>query len=116
MLNKLFTKLTTGMKGEIKAAKYLKRKGYEIVAKNVREKFGEIDIVAKDGDTYVFVEVKTRSGSEFGKGYEAVDSVKQSKIVKCARLYCQKHSINALCRFDVISIDSGEITHIENAF
>ena len=110
------SKKSIGDGGEAQAVKYLKKKKYEIVARNLRTKYGEIDIIARKDGVYVFVEVKRRTTDAFGKGFEAVDHRKQEKIRNSALLYCQINNIEALCRFDVISIDSGEITHIENAF
>jgi len=105
-----------GRKGEKKAASYLKKKGYEILDMNYRTKVGEIDIIAGKGDLVVFVEVKARKTDEFGKGYEAVDARKADKIIRSAQFYFAKRQLESPCRFDVISIDGGEITHIENAF
>ncbi|GAB7140925.1 YraN family protein [Deferribacterales bacterium RsTz2092] len=109
-------KRQVGTAGEQQAAEYLKNKGYEIVRMNARTRYGEIDIVAKQGETYVFVEVKLRSSNRYGKGFEAVIGTKQRRIKNCATMYCVMHNIHSLCRCDIISIDEGVITHIENAF
>ena len=78
---------------------------------------GEIDIIAKDGDCYVFCEVKYRSGRQAGNPLEAVDQRKQKKIFRCALYYTVQHGIeDAQCRFDVIGVEGTEITHIKNAF
>lgn len=111
MFKKIF-----GNDGEKIAEKYLKRKGYKVLMKNYRTKMGEVDIIALSGDAVVFIEVKRRSDNSFGKGYEAVNAVKQRKLIKAAMQYCAENQIDALCRFDVISIDGTEIIHIENAF
>ena len=107
--------LGLGQSGEKKAAEYLKKKGYTIAETNYRCKFGEIDIIAiKDGVT-VFVEVKTRTSKPYGRGYESVNEKKQQKLILTAQNYFREKG-ESQARFDVISIDSKEITHIENAF
>jgi len=106
-----------GIVGEQKAASFLKKQGYQIIEKNYRTPFGEIDIIAWHNNTLVFIEVKNRSSQHFGTGFESVDKRKQLKIIKSAQLYIKKfHHYEQRCRFDVISIDSGKISHIENAF
>ena len=109
-----------GKKGEIIAANFLKKKGCKILELNHKNKVGEIDIIAKDKDFIVFVEVKARTSRVFGDPLEAVDLRKQQKIRQVAELYLiMKRKTNANCRFDVISIlgdEDSKITHIENAF
>jgi putative endonuclease len=112
----IFKKLTFGGEGEAIAVKYLRKKGYEILERNYRTKLGEIDIIVRLNDCIVFVEVKRRGSGRFGKGYEAVDKCKQRQIINTANYYLKKYGIKTLCRFDVISIDGEEVTHIENAF
>ncbi|WP_422445863.1 YraN family protein [Thermoanaerobacterium sp. DL9XJH110] len=111
-----------GSLGEQLATEFLKRLNYRILATNYRCRFGELDIIALDGGTIVFVEVKTRSTQNFGKGMEAVNYYKQQKIKKTALAYLNesKHPFKNL-RFDVIDIlinreKTPEITHIVNAF
>ena len=107
-----------GSKGEVLAIEFLRDKGYEIVETNYKNKLGEIDIIALDGKTLVFVEVKCRSTLAFGRPYEAVDARKQQKIRRIAELYLViKHKYYADCRFDIIEVLGDEIIgHIENAF
>jgi len=111
-----------GHRGEDLAVDFLLAKGYRIVTRNWRIKAGEIDIIAQDGDTLVFCEVKTRSSNRCGTGAEAVDCRKQRKIVQVASLYLQRYRlVNQRCRFDVIEIlqpEQGQtqIQHIINAF
>jgi putative endonuclease len=111
MFNFLF-----GIEGERLAVRYLKKKGYTIVCRNYRSYAGEIDIIAEQGGVLVFTEVKRRGGDNFGKGYEAVGREKQRKIIRTAQAYINTLRETPLCRFDIISIDGKEITHIENAF
>ena len=110
-----------GKLGEDVACKYLKKKKYQILERNFRTRFGEIDIVAKKGDCIAFVEVKTRSATEYGKPCEAVTFSKQQKIIKTARMYIQEQNLDAAFSFDIIEVllDKGKVTslnHIENAF
>lgn len=114
-------KNTYGKVGEIIANNYLQTKGYKIIAKNYKNQLGEIDLIAKDGDYLVFVEVKARLSNAFGSPLEAVNLHKQNKIRQVATSYLKQHKkLETNCRFDVISIvgqiDDYEITHIENAF
>lgn len=109
-----------GKANEIIAKNYLKKKKYKILLCNYKNKIGEIDIIAKQKDYIVFVEVKARTSGAFGNPVEAVDERKQEKIRRVASLYLlQTKQTNANCRFDVISIlgnEDAEITHIEDAF
>lgn len=101
------------------AAEYLVKKGYRILERNYRNPHGEIDIIAKDGETIVFCEIKYRAGKRYGSPLEAVDVRKQRRISKVALYYTAgyKASESAFYRFDVIGIDGeGHIEHIENAF
>ncbi len=94
-----------GKFGEIEAIKYLKEQGCTIICKNFKCMQGEIDIIAKDEEEIVFVEVKTRTGIEYGEAMEAVDKKKQKHIYKTAEYYLYKNKIeNAKTRIDVIEI------------
>ncbi len=109
-------KIMSGKDGEEKACNYLKSKKYKILEKNYRCLYGEIDIIAKYNNTLVIIEVKYRKSAKFGKGYEAVNYTKQQKIIKTLQYYINEKNVKMPVRFDVISIDDNEITHIENAF
>lgn len=119
-INNLSTKAfntVTGTGGEDMAIKYLLSKGYKILARNYKTKIGELDIIAKDKGCIVFVEVKTRKSDYFGLPREAVTYTKQRKIRMVATQYLKTHGgIYQACRFDVIDILDGEISHIENCF
>jgi len=93
-----------GEKGEKLAVKFLKKKGYRIIKQNYKTPMGEIDIIAKDKDTLVFVEVKTRESIEFGYPFEAVNNLKRRKIAKVALSYIRKFKEIPPCRFDVLGI------------
>ena len=114
---KNFYKKLLGRAGEKEACKFLKSNGYEILDTNYRTYVGEVDIVAKQGEEIVFVEVKTRSGDEYGTPAEAVTRKKQEKYFKVAQEYLIKTSrTSSSCRFDVIEIENGQINHIKDAF
>lgn len=113
----------TGAKGEDEAARFLTRSGYAIVDKNVRTRNGEIDLVAREGKTLVFVEVKTRRDMEGDPPQAAVNTRKQNRLGRLALGYLKLKRIRQTpCRFDVVSVifnDEGAvkaIRHIPNAF
>jgi putative endonuclease len=92
--------------GEDLACAELQRRGYAILARRYRTRHGEIDIVARDGGTIVFVEVKARVGDEFGGGAAAVTGWKQQRIVRMATDYLARQGLlESACRFDVVSVD-----------
>lgn len=100
------------------AVNYLKEQEYEIVTCNYRNRTGEIDIIAKDGEYLCFVEVKYRSDDRAGSGLYAVDIRKQRNIIRVAQYYMMQHGLDEWtpCRFDVVSIDGEDITLLQNAF
>ena len=115
---------TFGNIGEDIAVKYLKRNKYIILERNFNVHGGEIDIIAKKGDYVIFAEVKTRSSNDYGGGLEAVNYIKQQRILKAAQVYMLKLG-DVPVRFDVIVINGfmkgdkfikKDIQHIENAF
>jgi putative endonuclease len=100
-----------GKIGEELAVEELERRGYAILARRYRTRCGEIDIVAEDNGTLVFVEVKARATSEFGTAAEAVTRQKQLKLVAMATDYLARARIaDRPCRFDVVTIDDCETT------
>lgn len=105
-----------GFRGEIKAAAYLKKQGYEIVKRNFRCPFGEVDIIAQKGDVTAFIEVKTRTSDLFGAPNEAVDNKRKQRYKNSARFYFANREIDCTVRFDVIEVTPNGINHIENAF
>ena len=96
--------MTLGEKGEGLACKFLKKKGYRIISRNVKTSIGEIDIIAIDKDTLVFVEVKTRESLQYGRPFESVTPFKRRKIANVALLYLKKLREAPECRFDIVSI------------
>ena len=107
-----------GSEYESRAAEFLKEKGYEILEKNYRCKFGEIDIVAREKAVLVFVEVKHRKNSDAGNPLEAVGYKKIRRISMTAAYYMMMHHISTdrPVRFDVIGYLGEEPTHIKDAF
>ncbi len=98
-----------GRTGERLAERHLKRAGYRLLARNFRAAGAEIDLVAAEGDTIVFVEVKTRLDIKAGRPEEAVDSRKQARIRRAAEIYLSRHRAhNAPVRFDVVAITGAE--------
>lgn len=105
-----------GKKGEKAAAKYLKRKGFKILCRNLKTPFAEVDIVAERGDVLVFCEVKTRTGVDYGTPSEAVDARRTARYKRAAEFYLKRFKEEHIIRFDVIEVLGGKINHIENAF
>ena len=106
-----------GSKYEQAIGYYLEQQGYEILEYNYRCRFGEIDLIAKEGDTLVFCEVKYRKNSWQGSSLEAVNGKKQRTIYKVAEYYLYTHYLkNIPCRFDVVGIEDDQIILLKNAF
>lgn len=107
-----------GTSYEIKAEEYLMQKGYHILERNFRSRSGEIDIIAKDGEYFCFIEVKYRTTRDYGSPLEAVDYRKQNQIRKVAQYYLMKNKLSEWtpCRFDVIGFEGEQMVHLENAF
>jgi putative endonuclease len=98
-----------GKMGEDLACKELERRGYAILARRYRSRFGEIDIVANHQETIVFVEVKARDGDDFGGGAAAVTPWKQRRIAQMAVDYLSRNNLHdCACRFDVVTVDVKE--------
>src|SRR6185436_9232029 len=95
-----------GNLGEDLACAELERRGYAILARRYRRRGGELDVIARDGRTVVFVEVKTREGGEFGAGSDAVTALKRRRMANIAMDYLVRYRLTECpCRFDVMSID-----------
>ena len=113
----MLDKAGEGKKGEDKAIKALKRHGYKIIERNYRSPFGEIDIIAKDGDCLCFIEVKKRNLPFFGDPLEAIDTRKMVHIIKTATFYLKRHKLlEANARFDVVGIAGENVKIVRNAF
>ena len=111
-----------GVPGEDLACAHLQAGGFQLLARNYRCRGGEVDIVAREGDVTVFVEVKDRSGRSHGEGFESVSPAKRRRIVLAARRFAARAGLwEAPLRFDVISIDrsaghGAKIRHDRGAF
>lgn len=123
LLMRLAPPLSQGQRGEVAAAKFLRRLGYRIVARGERSRLGELDLVAVDGRTVVFVEVKTRDSVAHGRPEEAVDNEKQRRVTRAALGYLKRHGLlEQPARFDVVSVvwpsnsKQPTIEHFRDAF
>ena len=110
-----------GERGEELACQELRRLGYAILARRYRTRHGEIDIVAKDEEVLVFIEVKARSDDRFGGPLAAITATKQRKLTLMALDYLSRsHTSGVACRFDVVAVSIGQkpprIEHVRNAF
>ncbi|MGB7294951.1 MAG: YraN family protein [Candidatus Aminicenantales bacterium] len=111
-----------GRSGEDVAVAYLQKKKLRVVCRGFRFHKGEIDIIARDRDTLVFIEVKTRRNQDFGRPEEAVTPLKQNQIRRLAEAYLALNNLGGIpCRFDVLSLvwdekDGPRIRHIRDAF
>lgn len=111
--------LKRGREGEEKAKLFLVGLDYEIIAVNWRFKHWEVDVIAWDADTLVFVEVKTRSNMDYGEPASFVDRKKQRNLIKLANAYLGKTNYSGEIRFDIVSVymdGSGKIDLIKDAF
>jgi len=106
-----------GNKAEQRALRYLLDQGLKHLESNFRSRFGEIDLILQDRETLVFVEVRYRKQASHGGAAASVDRYKQQKLIKTGLCYLQKHSPEAVCRFDVVAIEEkGKLVWIRNAF
>jgi putative endonuclease len=97
----------SGLAAEEAAARFLEDHGLAIVARNYRTRFGEVDLVAREGRTLVFVEVRKRSWRAYGGAAASVDARKQSRLVAAARHYLARLGKEPACRFDVVTWDGN---------
>jgi putative endonuclease len=112
---------TLGRHGEDLAARFLKKKGFSILARNVRSRYGEIDIIALDRGQTVFVEVRSLGASRWHLPEETIGAKKQQRLSRAALAYLQQHGLeDRPARFDVIAVEAegvkAVIRHIPNAF
>ena len=121
-LRRLLTPKSLGRRGEDAAARYLRKLGYIIVARAHRDSIGEIDLIAVDGRTIVFIEVKTRTTHDAGHPADAVDEAKQRRLTRLALSYMKRHDLlDCAARFDVVAVTwpapgRQTIEHFKNAF
>lgn len=103
----------TGNRGEELASKYLEKKGYRLIERNFRTRFGEIDIVCYDKETLVFVEVKTKIGHGFGEPEEMVNKGKLAQVQRMGEVYLNDKGMSTLCRVDVVAVVLTENAEVE---
>lgn len=105
-----------GQAGEARALAHLERAGLVCVGRNFNARGGEIDLIMREGDTLVFVEVRQRSNARFGSALDSITAAKRGRIVRAALQYLQRHG-DQPCRFDVVGLDAdGRIEWIPDAF
>lgn len=109
-----------GSKGEMLAARFLLDKGYAVLHYNWRSGHKEIDLIAQERDTLVFVEVKSRSSEQYGNAADAVTSRKMNRLISAAEAYIKRNKVNLKFRFDIVTVigtcEPYRIEHIEDAF
>jgi len=107
-----------GVKSEKQALSYLQEQGLSLVCRNYYCRFGEIDLIMRDRDTLVFIEVRYRKNSDFGGALASISKGKQAKIIKTARHYLAQLETEPYCRFDAIAIEqhANAPQWIQNAF
>ena len=122
-LLKVFAPRPLGEMGERNAARFLKRHGYTIISTRYRVHYGEIDIIAVDNETVVFVEVKTRRDASLGRGAEAVDTHRHTRLTNAALAFLKSNGLlECASRYDVIEVvwpqhhKKSTINHLRNAF
>jgi putative endonuclease len=122
-LARRFREKRLGERGEDVAARFLKRRGFKILGRQVDTRQGEVDIIAVDGRTVVFVEVKTRHSTDAGHPTEAIDEAKQARLTRAALAYLKANGLmNYAARFDVVAITwpkearQPAIEHYQDAF
>ena len=109
--------MTLGAEGEARVAGFLEARGWKVLERNWRCRYGELDLVAEDGGTLVFVEVKARSSRRRGSPEEAVDAAKQARLSRIAGEYLAAHgALERTCRFDVVAVEDGGLRHHKAAF
>lgn len=108
---------TQGKAGEDRAVDVLRSAGLTIVERNYRCRFGELDVVARDGATLVFVEIRTRTRADRGHALETIGPAKQRQVARVAAFYLGARRPDArTIRFDVVGITAGDVVHIKDAF
>jgi putative endonuclease len=106
-----------GARAELLAAQFLQRHGLKLVEANYRSRFGEIDLILREGETLVFAEVRQRSSSKFGGAAASIDKHKQQRLILTAQHYLASLSRIPPCRFDALLLDAAEnIEWVKNAF
>ena len=103
-----------GVAAEQRAADFLLAQGLKLITRNWHCRFGEIDLICKDGKTLVFIEVRSRSNSRFGGAVNSIHRAKQEKLIRTAQMYLQTISPLPPCRFDAICIDGENLQWLKD--
>ena len=112
----MMTSYQSGFMHELRAANYVRAQGYKVLECRFRAADGEIDLIARDGDVIVFIEVKARPQHRLGTGVEAVDLDKMRRGHDAAAVYLRRHAPDAPCRFDILEFTRAGVRHMKNAF
>lgn len=104
-----------GAAGEAAALAHLQQNGLRLVERNFRCKAGEIDLIMRDRDTLVFIEVRARADLRHGGAAASITPAKQRRLVRAAQCYLQRLRVLPACRFDVVAIDAGVLCWLKNA-
>lgn len=117
-MNEKVNKREVGGRYEQMACEYLEEEGLRVIETNYRTRVGEIDIIARDKNEIVFIEVKYRKNRSYGGAEFAIPRSKQLTIIRVAKVYIKMHGLSFRCfyRFDAVLIDGDEIRHIKNAW
>jgi putative endonuclease len=110
------TPYKSGQEAEALACRYLRTQGYKIIARNWRSPFGEIDIIAREGGTLVFVEVRARGGSSFGGAEGSLTYKKRKRIIATAQAYLNQTATQLPLRFDFVAFADGRVILYRDAF
>ena len=103
-----------GQAAEDQAARYVQRAGLRVVARNWQSRTGEIDIIARDGDTLVFIEVRQRASKTFGGAAASISAAKRSKLIATAQMYLQTLPTIPPCRFDALCFEADQVEWLKN--
>jgi putative endonuclease len=105
-----------GVEAEERAARYLQAQGLKLLARNWRCRFGEIDLILRDGATLVFAEVRARGRSDYGGAAESITAAKRGRLQRSAAAYLAQCEHRGACRFDAVLIDGDRLTWLRGAF
>lgn len=108
--------LAAGREAEDRACAWLRERGLKLLERNFRCRGGEIDLIMRDGDTLVFVEVRYRRNDRFGGSAVTVDRRKQMRLIAAAHTFLQRSGQRAPCRFDVVAVTGADLDWIPDAF
>jgi putative endonuclease len=101
-------KIEQGQAGEDQARRYLEQHGLVLIERNYRCRMGELDLIMRDDEQLVFVEVRSRSNNNYGNPAETVTRYKQNRLIRAAAYYLQRNHLNTPCRFDIVAISNAQ--------